>query len=237
MRKFRQRIIVVCALVLAVFAAVILSVCFIYEKKIRNLRMQAEQTGRLLADYDSGKIRVLCASEDIEAGKVLEEADLIETELQAGSVPENTILSLNEAVGRTAKIPLLKNTYITTDMLYETILQGSEREIEYSCIDIRGNIAKGSFVDIRICYEDGTDYVVLTRKRIEGISLNRENVILHVDEEELLRMGSAMAELKDNGERRIYAVEYPQGELQKPSKIDYVPSKTVTELIEKKERR
>ncbi|MBP5331972.1 MAG: flagella basal body P-ring formation protein FlgA [Lachnospiraceae bacterium] len=237
MRKFRRRIIAVCALALVLFAAVIVILCSFYGDRVRDLTLKAENAEKELAYYDSARVRVLCASENIDAGKVIDLEDLTEKDLPADSVPENAILVLSDAVGRTAKIPLSKNTCLTREMLYETVLQGGEREIEYFCIDIRGNVAKGSFVDVRLCFEDGTDYVVLSRKRVEGIAQNRESVILHVDEEELLRMGSAMAELRENDERRIYAVEYPHGELQQPSKVDYVPSDTVTELIEKKERR
>ena len=234
MRRFRKRIIAVCAIVLAAFSVVIISLCAVYGKKVSSWRLRAEEALGELARYDLEKVRVLCASENIEAGKVIEPGDLVEKDLPLGLVPENAILLLSDAVGRTAKIPLFANTYITADMLYEAVLKESEREIEYFCIDVRGNITKGSFVDIRICFEDGSDHVILSRKRVEGISGNRDSVILHVDEEELLRMGSAIADLKGNDERRIYAVEYPQGELQSPSRVDYVPEETVNGL--RKER-
>ena len=199
------------------------SLCTFFGNKLQKFRERAEYAEQELAAYRSETVSVLCASKNIEAGKEICEEDLVIGEFPIDSVPENTILNLSDAVGRTAKIPLYKNTYLTTDMLYESALLGPEREIEYFCIDVNGNVTKGSYVDVRLCFEDGSDYVVLSRKRIEGISEDRNSVILHVNEEELLRMGNAVAKLKEHEGRRIYAVEYPYGELQEPSKVDYVP--------------
>ncbi|MCR5323584.1 MAG: flagella basal body P-ring formation protein FlgA [Lachnospiraceae bacterium] len=223
MRRYRQRMIVLCALALAVLTLLAVSLCTFFGNKLQKLRGRAEMAEQELAVYRSETVSVLCVSKNIEAGKEINEEDLVIGEFPIDSVPENTILDLSDAVGRTAKIPLYKNTYLTTDMLYESALLGPEREIEYFCIDVNGNVTKGSFVDVRLCFEDGSDYVVLSRKRIEGISEDRNSVILHVNEEELLRMGNAVAKLKEHEGRRIYAVEYPYGELQEPSIVDYVP--------------
>ncbi|MBR4724841.1 MAG: SAF domain-containing protein [Lachnospiraceae bacterium] len=236
MRRFRHRIIICSALGLTFLGIVIFSICFFYGNRIKNMQKRLKEAEEELQLFNSRKVSVLCVSEDIEAGTVICEENLVNAELPAVSVPENTILYLSDAVGKTAKIPLYKNTYITKDMLYESGLLGPEREIEYFCIEISGNVSVGSYVDVRICFEDGSDYVVLARKRIEGIAVNRSSVILHVNEEELLRMGSAIADCRAGEGRRIYAVEYPQGELQEPSIADYKPSGAVADLIEQKEK-
>lgn len=223
MRRFRQRMIVFCALALAVPVIVAAALCTFYGNKLEKMQERAEKAERELFGNGTEKVQVFCASEYIEAGKVINEEDLAIREFPSDSVPENTILDLSDAVGCTAKIPIFQNTYITADMLYKTALPGPEREIEYFCIDVNGNIKRGSYVDVRICFEDGSDHVVLSRKRVEGISEDRNSVILHVNEEELLRMGNAAAKLKEHEGRRMYAVEYPYGELQEPSVVDYVP--------------
>ena len=187
------------------------------------MQKRAETAELELEGYRTGKVQIVCVSENIKAGEVICEENLMIREFPTDSIPENTILDISEAVGCTAKIQLFENTYLTADMLYKTTLLGPEREIEYFCIDVNGNVRKGSYVDVRICFEDGADYVVLSRKRIEGISEDRNSVILHVSEEELLRMGNAAAKLKEHEGRRMYAVEYPYGELQEPSAVDYVP--------------
>ena len=236
MRRFRHRIILCGVLGLTFLGSVIFCICCFFVHRIRDMQERLDKAEYELERAGSEKVSVLCVSEDIEAGTVVCEENIGFTELPAASVPENTILFLSDAVGKTAKIPLYKNTYITGDMLYENRPLGSEREIEYFDIETGGNVSVGSYVDVRICFEDGSDYVVLARKRIEGISPARGSVILHVDEEELLRMGSALADRRNGEGRRIYTVEYPQGELQKPSKADYKPSGTVADLIEQKER-
>ena len=223
MRRFRQRVIVSCALALTVLAVLTISLCTFYGNKLTKLQERAEAAEQQLFADNIEKVHVLCASQNIEAGNVIDEEDLVAREFSIDQIPENTILLLSDAVGCTAKIPIYKNTYLTEDMLYETALLGPEREIEYFCIDISGNISKGCFVDVRMCFEDGSDHVVLARKRVEGISEGRNSVILHVNEEELLRMGNAAAKLKEHEGRRMYAVKYPYGELQEPSEVDYVP--------------
>ena len=112
MRRFRQRIIVFCALALSVLTVLTVFLCTYFGNKLDKLQKRAERAELELSGYRSEKVQIVCASENIKAGEALCEENLMIREFPAGFIPDNTILDISEAVGCTAKIQLFKNTYL-----------------------------------------------------------------------------------------------------------------------------
>lgn len=226
MRRYRQRVFIVCALIAA--AAVIsgVAVSLFWRGRMKTVYSYARSGYEGAPDMIAASVQVLCASKNIEAGKQISGEDLKLVSFDPDVLPEETLLSFSDAVGKTARIPLSKNCYITEGMLYDDRPYDSEREVEYSCIEINGSISEGSYIDVRICFANGRDHVVLAKKKVVQISERRDSVILYADEEEILRMAGALADRRIQEGVRIYAVAYPQGEIQEPSKPDYVPKVT-----------
>ena len=169
MRRFRQRIIVFCALALSVLTVLTVFLCTYYGNKLDKLQKRAERAELELSGYRSEKVQIVCASENIKAGEALCEENLVIREFPAGFIPDNTILDISEAVGCTAKIQLFKNTYLTADMLYKTSLLGPEREVEYFCIDVNGNVAKGSYCsNSTVSYHKHIDHSICVGYRLSS---------------------------------------------------------------------
>ena len=93
----------------------------------------------------------------------------------------------------------------------------------------------GDFVDVRISFADGGDFVLLSKKEIQAIEpLGDEgtnSLWFIVSEEELLRLSSAVVDVYLNEGCTIYAIEYVSKN-QKEAVVNYVVSDLVKQLME-----
>ena len=102
-----------------------------------------------------------------------------------------------------------------------------EREIEYSFIDLSSNISDGDYADIRIRYPDGTDYVVVSHKRLTGIDREKGSAVLSVSEEEILLLSSAAHDKKVYVGTDVYTARYTEEPVTEFSVVNYVPSQEI----------
>ena len=102
-------------------------------------------------------------------------------------------------------------------------------------IKLTSNLKVGDYVDVRISFADGGDFVVLSKKQIQGLSPLREEgtraLWLIVSEEEILRLASASVDAYCNEGCSIYAIQYVS-DTQKEATVNYVVSDTVKKLME-----
>ncbi len=102
-------------------------------------------------------------------------------------------------------------------------------------IKLTNRLQAGDYVDVRISFADGGDFVLLSKKRVQGIEpLGEEgtnSIWFTVSEEEILRLSSAVVDAYLNEGCSIYAIQYVS-ETQKEAVVNYVVSDLVKELIE-----
>ena len=106
----------------------------------------------------------------------------------------------------------------------------SIREVECSFIAISSNISTGDYVDIRIRYPDGSDYIVLAYKQVIGLDSDTKKVILGLNEEELLMLNSAAVDLASFTGSRVYMTKYTKAD-SLVSKVNYLPASKITDLL------
>ncbi len=94
--------------------------------------------------------------------------------------------------------------------LEQKIVQGRRgiRLHGFDFIESNQMLMPGDYVDVRISFPNGADYVVLSRKCIED--LYDGNMVLLVAEDELLAMSSAGRDSNQYTDCRVYAVKYTQ---------------------------
>lgn len=105
----------------------------------------------------------------------------------------------------------------------------------FSYIKLTSQLNVGDYVDIRISFADGGDFVLLSKKKIQGISPLREGeneaLWMVVSEEEILRLSSAVVDAYLNEGCFIYAIQYIS-ETQKEAVVNYVVSDEVKQLMD-----
>lgn len=128
-----------------------------------------------------------------------------------------------------AKTDLKAKTILVESMLYDSEnITNDMREAEYSFIEVPTNIKTDSYVDIRIQFPTGDDFIVLTKKKIKNIA--GVTVWMDIEEAELLTVSSAIVDAYVEG-AKIYAIPYVDEHMQEKSIMTYPIKNNVKELI------
>lgn len=176
-------------------------------------------------------------SKDINSGDTVSADKLSKVKIEKSSIPSNaaTIADLGEAT--ISKINLKKGTVLATDMLTESEDKTTDdlRMQEYNMVVLPSQLTSDEYIDIRLRLPDGTDYLVVSKKRVEvpQISgIDSENSIwVKLTEDEILSMSNAIVEAYWMKGSVLYADRYVEPGLQKKATQTYVPSAAVQSLM------
>lgn len=129
-----------------------------------------------------------------------------------------------------AKTDMASATVLTHAMVYENEdITKDVREGEYSFIELPSKVAVDDYLDIRIQFPTGDDFVLLSKKSVKDVL--GLTVWLNVDEGEILTMSSAIVDAYISG-AKIYAMPYVDEHMQDKSEMTYPVKENVKELIQ-----
>ncbi len=129
-----------------------------------------------------------------------------------------------------SRIPLSAGTMLTTDMVVRSDIASTYRNMEYTMITLPSLLEEGDYIDVRIAYPDGTDFVILSKKQVK--KCNATTIWLDVSESEMLSLGEAIVEYYVmDGNAKLYATRY-MNEAQSDVSVTYVPNENIAALIE-----
>lgn len=169
--------------------------------------------------------------ENVERGTLISKDMLEKVTLPSAATSEDIITSIGaDTLNYFAKTDLLANTVLVESMVYENEpLANDVREGEYSFIQLPTNLEVDDYVDVRIQFPNGDDYIFLSKKKVkatEGLT-----VWIDVDEGDQLTMSSAIVDAFVE-EGKIYAMPYIDGPMQADAQLTYPVKKNVLALIE-----
>lgn len=132
-----------------------------------------------------------------------------------------------------AAIDIPKGTVITSDMLVQNSdaisPNSTVRTVEYSTITLPSELLAEETIDVRISFPTGQDFVVLSKKFVK--KADAESVWIDVDEEEILRMNSAIIESYLINGAKLYAVNLSKPGIQKKAIATYPVNSSVYSLL------
>ena len=217
---------------------------FFFYRQINDLKAQLAAIRALQKTYN-------VASEDLKSGALLT-SDMITPAQVQTTVPldqnltPDDFLMIDEATGDMLvdeegrqkenevylKVDVPAGTIITKDMVSigEKIVTSDIRTVEYSMINLPSQVMDGDYIDIRIQFPEGQDYVVLGKKRIE--ECNDTTIWIKQTEEELLTLNNAIIESYLAEGSKLYATKYTEPGIQEASKQTYPVSREVLALIQ-----
>ena len=172
-----------------------------------------------------------------KAGEVLTDQDLIPAEISQDLFPADAITEPSSVMGKVIRCDISKNTALTCSLLYdEKDYPDDMRLVEYTAITIPQKLEPLEYADIRIMFPNGLDYIVLSKKQIKDIQRqsaeNPKNIIwFHSNEEEILRMASAIVDANLVEGTKLYAVPYVAPEIQGEAVRTYPSNPEVLDLI------
>lgn len=175
-------------------------------------------------------------SKDKRAGEVINDGDLVSAEISTVYMPEDAVRDLKDAVGKVIRCDVREKTCVTYSLIYEEENYPDDlRQMEYTVINLPEKLEPNQYIDIRIMFPNGLDYIVLTKKRVLDLKTSDDGrpvtVWLQAQEEEILRMDSAVVDASLVEGAFIYAVPYVAPDVQKEAQKTYPVNSEVQSLI------
>lgn len=190
-----------------------------YGRQIEQLKTMEEQSRR----------SVWTVARSIPAGGTVTAEDLKAVPMPANLVPPGMITEREAAIGRSAKIDLQQGTPLLPSMLYEsTPIPKDLRVQEFRVIQLPSNLQKGQFIDVRINFPTGEDFVLLTKKKV--LELSGTVIWLEMNELDILQTSSAIIDAYLQG-AKLYALPYIEPGLQEAAVVNYPSNPKVLDLM------
>lgn len=165
----------------------------------------------------------------IDAGAMVTE-DMV---LYSSAIPSNMdgrLFMTQDDIGKVATVDIEAGMPIMQNMI-SAKLASDYKERECSFIWLNTNLKDNDFVDVRILFPNGEDYIVAAKKSIKSVDILINNVFLWLTEEEIQLLDSAIVDANLHN-ARIYVTRYVKPEVQEPSIPTYEPSNAVMHVME-----
>ncbi len=149
----------------------------------------------------------------------------------------NDSLSENELIGKELSINMHENIPLTRSIISKLhSYNDNDRLYEFSFIKLPNRLEVGDFVDIRIRFKTGEDYLIAGKKEIFSLSNSKDNSIKYVEfalnEEELLSVSSSYVDSILEPLCEVYLDKYIDPESQLAHQSNYPVKKEIARLFE-----
>lgn len=190
-----------------------------YESQITALQMEAYNNKR----------QVYIPKETVTFGTVLTE-DLFTVSDMSSSLSQSLYMT-NVDYGKIAKTELTAGIPVMSYMITEEAIQDDIRREEFNMFLLQSNLVKDEFVDVRMMFPNGEDYIVLSKKKIREINLAQNTVWCWLSEREILTISSAIVDAYIHKGTKLYVVTYVAPSDQKESIPTYPANLDVMRLM------
>ena len=182
--------------------------------------------------YNAQFTKQVCVlNNDVIQGQTITADMLSLVRVHVGTVPTGAVTGIGGAQGQVAKYNIAAYTPITSNMITTKVLDKDVREQELNTILMPSDLVEGQFVDIRIMFPNGTDYIVLAGKQVNKIS--GQTLWFSLKEDERLILNSAIVDSFLNEGTKLYATTYsdPEAQVKFEESRDEIVKGELAELI------
>jgi len=230
LRNLKRSTLQIVAAVAITSVAFLLGFTLVYFLYVRQVQENYEvELQRANNELQSNLKFVYTAKEEIKAGDKVSQDKVEYRQVFTGIAEDNYIAE--EDIGKLAVVDISKDLPVQKNMVSLSTVGKDIREEEFNVFYLNSNLRENDFVDIRILYPNGEDYVVLSKKALKELSLENSNCFLWLDAEELLRISGAIVDCFLNTGAKLYTVKYVEPLIQEETKVTYNPSTDVINLI------
>ena len=149
---------------------------------------------------------VVCKRDIIQGEVITEDMVNVVEKINKNTVPNRALTSKDQVVGSVAKYNIAANVPVLDTMFTSEIVAADIRSQEVNTVLMPTDLNTDDYVDIRIMFPNGTDYVVLAQKKIENIV--GSTFWMNVAEDERLLLNSAIVDSYLNQGSKLYATKY-----------------------------
>ena len=149
---------------------------------------------------------VVCKRDIIQGEVITDDMVKIAKNINKNTIPNDAKKSVVEVVGSVAKYNIAANIPVLGSMITDEIESADLRSQELNSVLMPSDLDIGDYVDIRVMFPNGTDYIVLAQKRIENIA--GTTFWINLAEDERLLLNSATVDSYLNQGSKLYATKY-----------------------------
>lgn len=171
---------------------------------------------RLVKSYQTGTNKsynkkytqdvVVCKRDIIQGEVITDNMVTVAKNINKNTIPNGAASTTGEIVGSVAKYNIAANVPVLKTMVTDEIAAADIRSQEINTVLMPTDLNIDDYVDIRIMFPNGTDYVVLAQKKIENII--GSTFWLNLAEDERLLLNSATVDSYLNQGSKLYATKY-----------------------------
>jgi len=211
----RKKIFTVLVVLSSIIILCILTAGFYYLYQIRleeTVKTYEDELEQLRYDLYALNRRVYVPRQDIPPGTVLspDMFDVVDMKLD---FPQANIFDESDT-GKVNKVLLPAGMPVFKMSVADERPVNDMREQEFNMFFLQTNQKKGDFVDVRIIFPNGENYIVLSKKQIKDIMLDKNTVRLWLDESEIHNISSAIIDAYIHPGSKLYLATYVMPELQ-----------------------
>lgn len=191
------------------------------EDEINNLQQQLDEIGELVAVYQ--------LNTSAKSGTQMQDFQFSMIEVPEYSLPQNAVISLEDIEGYYYKISLSNGTIVTSDMLMQQKLTDDERTLDVVLDEIPIGIEIGDYVDIRIAFPLGQDFIAMTHKEV--VEINGSTLKLIVSQQDFYSYQSMQTDEALYSSTKAYGSTYIEGGVQAAAQQYYPVSLDVLKTM------
>lgn len=196
---------------------------------IRSLDQYKAQLEKANAELAENQKTVYVASQDLLQGDVIDETTVMPQRIYTGL--DSSAYITEEDLGSTAIVSISANMPVMASMVTPLEITSDERVYEMTVAHLMTTQANNDIVDVRIMFPNGEDYLVLSQKQVKDLQLGTSVFSTYLNEDEILRMSSAIVDAYTTTGARIYTVKYIESNLQDEAIPNYLVKPAVIDLI------
>lgn len=174
----------------------------------------------LQAQIDSQKQFVYVAMTDLTAGTILQEGKNVTIQDCITALPDTFYITADD-MGKMLVVNVDAWTPIMASMVTDETFEQDTRVVEVGVAQLMLDQQLNDFVDIRIMFPDGSDYIVIPKLRIKEMSLENNLFYANMDEDQIITLASATIDAFTVTGTKIYITKYVQANMQDESKPNY----------------
>jgi len=209
---------------LLLIAAIV--IIFIGKKSLDQYKQQISQYEQ---ELQSNQQTVYVAVEEIPKGSPVSANNIMQQTIYTGL--EQSYYMQAESIGSLAIADIKANEPIMANMVSPIEFTDDLRNYEVTVAHLATTQQENDFVDVRVMFPNGDDYVILGKKRIQDMHLTTNVFSTLLNEDEILRMSSAIVDAYTTTGARIYTTKYLEPNVQVAAIPNYPVKVNIIDLI------
>ncbi|MEE0865891.1 MAG: SAF domain-containing protein [Clostridia bacterium] len=201
---------------------------------IQNYALQDKEGNNIYTKVDNNQPK-LCINKNNKEYEVKQEEETDNYYILKNNDKEYLEL---DSVPLVAKVSMKKNSIITTELLSkaDNIVQDDVRKQEYNILVLPMDLTTGDYIDVRVMFPNGQDYIVVSKKEVElpdiGGVESTDTIWMNLSEDEILHMSCAIVDSAQVKGTKIYATKYTEAGMQNAAIPTYPINESTSRLLQ-----